>query len=85
MNLALLLFGLLVSGCAETRFSHRCASGESVELVSQSDLIIREIGALKIKDSCGGAELSQTKTDQVQAFEAGIKAAAGLATKAIVP
>jgi hypothetical protein len=85
MNWAFFPLLLLFSGCAETRFSHRCASGETVELVSQSDLITREIGSLKIKDSCGGAELAQTKTDQVQALEAGIKAAAGLAGKAIAP
>jgi hypothetical protein len=76
---------LVLAGCAETRFSHRCASGETVELIAQSDLIVREIGSLKIRDGCGGAELAQSRTDQVQAFEAGIRAAAGVAGKAILP
>jgi hypothetical protein len=68
----------LLSGCTTTRFEHRCANGDIVSVVAEGSLYTRELGGFEIHDSCGGASLSQVKTDAVQAFEAGVKAAVGL-------
>lgn len=69
---------VLVSGCTTTRFEHHCASGEFVQVIAEGSLYTRDLGGLELHDGCGGASLSQVKTDAVQAFEAGVKAAAGL-------
>jgi hypothetical protein len=69
---------VVLSGCTTTRFEHRCANGDIVSVVAEGSLYTRDLGGFEIHDSCGGASLSQVKTDAVQAFEAGVKAAAGL-------
>lgn len=79
------ILGILLSGCTTTRYSHRCATGEVVEIVADGKLFTRELGSVDIRDGCGGATIAEAKTDAVQAFEAGVNATERLLGKAIAP
>jgi hypothetical protein len=85
MRLSVAVLFALLAGCTTTRYSHRCANGEAVEITADGKLFSRELGSVDIRDGCGGATIAQSKTDAVQAFEAGVKAASSLIKGAIQP